>query len=127
MEGDRIPLLERYRQPLKQEHVFSSVLSDRSYAFADLLDEFNSRLAPCACRLECNRDKEICETDRAPYLAVLLADALLPAAPASVAVWLVRLGVGVRDCYILRHWFALVPTVAVWCHSVVCHPAAAKS
>jgi len=70
---------------------------------------------------------KICETDRAPYLAVLLADALLPAAPASVAVWLVRLGVGVRDCYILRHWFALVPTVAVWCHSVVCHPAAAKS
>ena len=56
LEGDRIPLLERYREPLKQEHGFSSVLSDGSYAFADLLDKFNGRLAPCACRLNCNKD-----------------------------------------------------------------------
>ena len=31
---------------------------------------------------------KICETDSAMYLAVLLADALLAAAPASLAVWL---------------------------------------
>jgi len=37
-EGIRIPPLERYRQPLEQEHGFSIVLSDRCYAFADLLD-----------------------------------------------------------------------------------------
>jgi len=37
IEGDRIPLLEAYRQPLKQE-CFSSVVSNSSYALADLLD-----------------------------------------------------------------------------------------
>jgi len=30
----------------------------------------------------------MCETDRAPYLAVLLVDALLAAAIGSLAVWL---------------------------------------
>jgi len=41
------PFSSAIGQPLKQEHGFSSVISDRN-AFANLLDKFNGRLAPCA-------------------------------------------------------------------------------
>ena len=52
---------------------------------------------------------KMCETERAPYLAVLLADAVLAAAPASLSVAYVRLGIGVWNCYIPCHWFASCP------------------
>ena len=61
---------------MKQEHGFSSALSNCSDAFADLLDYVNGRLTPSACLLDCST-KKTCVTDSAPYLAVMLADALL--------------------------------------------------
>jgi len=43
-EGDRIPPLESYGQPLEQEHRLSCVLGDCGGASANFLDQFDDRL-----------------------------------------------------------------------------------
>jgi len=43
-EGDRIPPLESYGQPLEQEHRLSCVLGDCGGASANFLDQFDGRL-----------------------------------------------------------------------------------
>ena len=87
-EGDRIPPLESYGQPLEQEHRLSCVLSDCGSASANFLDQFDGRLVPGASSLHAT-GKKTCEADNALYFAVLLAAALLAAEPASLAVCII--------------------------------------
>ena len=58
-EGDRIPPLESYGQPLEQKHRLSCVLGDCGGASANFLDQFDGRLVLGASSLHCHWEEDV--------------------------------------------------------------------